>query len=56
MGLNVDELVKAKVVVPANVTTEPAFKPAKFMLLLVGTLISWSVICVHAATAGAIWE
>ena len=54
MGLNVEEFVKAKVVVPAKVTTEPAFKLARFILLFVGTLISCNVILVQAATAGAI--
>ena len=40
MGLKVEELVNAKVVKPANVTTELAFKLARLILLLVGTAIS----------------
>jgi hypothetical protein len=56
IGLKVEELVKAKVVRPTNVTTELAFRLARLTLLLVGTAISWSVIAVQEATAGAIWE
>ena len=56
IGLNLEEFVYAKVVVPANVTTDPAFKLAKLILLFVGTLMSCNVISVQAATAGAIWE
>jgi hypothetical protein len=40
IGLKVEEFVKAKVVRPTNVTTELAFKLARFMLLLVGTAMS----------------
>jgi hypothetical protein len=54
MGLNVEELVNAKVVKPANVTTELAFKLARLILLLVGTAIPSKVMAVQAATAGAI--
>jgi hypothetical protein len=54
IGLNVVELVNAKVINPANVTIELAFKFARLTLLLVGTATSCSVISVHAATAGAI--
>jgi hypothetical protein len=56
MGLNVDELVNANVVKPANVTTELAFKLARLILLLVGTEIPSKVMAVQAATAGAICE
>ena len=56
MGLNVDELVNANVVKPANVTTVLAFKLARLMLLLVGTEIPSKVMAVQAATAGAICE
>jgi hypothetical protein len=54
MGLNVDELVNANVVKPAKVTTELAFKPARLILLFVGTAIPSKVIAVQDATAGAI--
>jgi hypothetical protein len=54
MGLKVEEFVYAKVVSPAKVTTLPAFKDSKLMVLLVGTLIPSRVILVQAATAGAI--
>ena len=56
IGLKVLEFVNAKVVNPAKVTTELAFKPARSTLLLLGTAISCKVIAVQEATAGAIWE
>ena len=56
IGLNVEELVNAKVVNPANVTTELAFRLARLILLLVGTAMPSNVIAVQAATAGAICE
>ena len=56
IGLNVLELVKAKVVVPANVTTELAFNFERSMVLFVGAAISCKVMAVQEATAGAICE
>jgi hypothetical protein len=44
------------VVFPAKVTTVPAFKLERLILLLVGTAMSRSVIWVQAATAGAICQ
>ena len=54
IGLNFEELVKSKVVVPAKVTTAPALSFDRSMELFVGAWISRRVIAVHAATAGAI--
>ncbi len=54
IGLNLDELVNPKVVVPANVTTVPALTFVRSILLFEGAKISWSVISVQDATAGSI--
>jgi hypothetical protein len=56
IGLKALEFVNAKVINPANVTMELAFKLARLTVLFVGTAMSCKVISVHAATAGAIWE
>lgn len=56
IGLKVLEFVKAKVVVPAKVTTELAFNFERSMVLFVGAAISCKVMAVQEATAGAICE
>lgn len=56
IGLKVLELVKAKVVLPAKVTTVLAFNFERSMAPFTGAEISWRVMAVHEATAGAICE
>jgi hypothetical protein len=56
IGLKVLEFVNAKVVKPANVTTELVFNLERSMVLFVGTAIPWRVMAVQDATAGAICE
>ena len=56
IGLKVLELVKAKVVLPAKVTTVLAFNFERSMEQLVGAAMSCRVMAVQDATAGAIWE
>lgn len=56
IGLKVLELVNAKVVVPAKVTTELAFNFERSMVLFVGAAIFCKVMAVQDATAGAICE
>lgn len=40
--------------VPAKVTILPALRPDSVIVLFVGTAMSFNVMLVHAATAGAI--
>jgi len=56
IGLKVLELVNAKVVKPANVTTLLAFNLERSMVLFVGAAMFLRVMAVHEATAGAICE
>jgi hypothetical protein len=43
MGLKAEELMNAKMVIPANVTTALAFNLERLMLLLVGPMMSCNV-------------
>lgn len=56
IGLKVLELVNAKVVRPAKVTTELAFSFERSMVLFVGAAMPCNVMAVQDATAGAICE
>jgi hypothetical protein len=56
IGLKVLELVNAKVVRPAKVTTELAFSFERSMVLFVGAAMPSKVMAVQDATAGAICE
>jgi hypothetical protein len=56
IGLKVLELVNAKVVRPAKVTTESVFNFERSMVLFVGAAMPCKVMAVQDATAGAICE
>lgn len=48
--------MKAKDVVPENVTLAPVLSLVRIIALLVGACMLSKVISMHAATAGEIWD